>query len=102
MDLTKALGALLPCGEIHSRDFVGFRGRRVGVVQEFYAGDDESIVASVAEYQLVSAPVDSIVTVTLSPGLWFVSTDEIIAPLSWAPCSDGRSYMVLLPRSWHE
>ena len=49
MDLTKALGALLPCGEIHSRDFVGFRGRRVGVVQEFYAGDDESIVASVAE-----------------------------------------------------
>ena len=102
MDLTKALSALLPCGEIHSRDFVGFRGRRVGVVQEFYAGDDESIVASVAEYQLVSAPVDSIVTVTLSPGLWFVSTDEIIEPLSWAPCSDGRSYMVLLPRSWHE
>ena len=79
-----------------------FRGRRVGLLEDFWISEGESVVVRVSEYQLVSAPVDSIVTVTLSPGLWFVSTDEIIEPLSWAPCSDGRSYMVLLPRSWHE
>ncbi len=102
MDLMKAQVAMLPCGELHARDFVGFRGRRVGLVEDFWISEGESVVVRVSEYQLVSAPVDSIAKVAVSPGFWFASADEIIAPLTWAPCSDGRSYMVLLPRLWHE